>query len=174
MPWRRFRFCTWYTDLPRTTTGKLLDILDDQLKRRKMKFELAVTVDAMEPFTKAKYSLEGDGPLALVAYERLSVLYSHISLDHYPNVVAVAKHLSVGHSIREQQLIRYAKGCAVPAYSYFEEKFDKDLRPTVLAFKPARYFSPSIVNELKPTALDSDSLTAFPFQTSEVIISGLV
>ena len=31
----------------------------------------------------------------------------------------------------------YAKTCCVPAYAYFKEKFDNDLRPVVLAFKAA-------------------------------------
>ena len=157
------------SDLPPATTGKLLQILDDEPTCRKLKMELAIVVDSMEPFVKATYSLEGDGPLVLVAYQRLSLLYSHISSEHYPNVAAVAKLLSRGNSARERQLIAYAKACCVHAYSYFKEKFDNDLRPIVLAFKAARYFSPSKVNELKPTAVDIDSLTAFPFLNSEVI-----
>ncbi len=92
--------------------------------------------------------MEGDGPLVLVAYQRLSLLYSHISSEHYPNVDAVAKLLSRGNSAHERQLITYAKACCV---------------------KAARYLSPSKVNELKPTAVDIDSLNAFPFLNSEVI-----
>jgi hypothetical protein len=53
--------------LPVTTTGKLLEILEDQPKCRKPKMELSITVDAMEPFVKTTYVLEGDGPLALIA-----------------------------------------------------------------------------------------------------------
>ena len=60
----------------------------------KLQLELAITVDAMEDFVKAAYTLEGDGALALVAYEQLCVLYSAISSQHYPNVNAVAKKLS--------------------------------------------------------------------------------
>ena len=48
--------------------------------------ELAITVDTMEHFVKATYTLEGDGVLAVVAYEQLHALYSVISLEHYPNV----------------------------------------------------------------------------------------
>ena len=42
-----------------------------------------------------------------------------------------------------------------------------DLRPLILL--AACYFSPSKVNELKPTTDDVDSLAAFPFLKSEVI-----
>ena len=141
-------------ELPPATTGKLLRVIDDAPACRKLKMELAITVDAMEPFVKATYALEGDGPLALLAYQKLSALYNHISLQHYPNMVAVAKHLSAGNASHEGQLIAYANACCAPAYSYLKAKFDNDLSPHLLAFKAARYFSPSKVNELKPAAAD--------------------
>ncbi len=56
-------------ELPPVTTGKMLKILDDQPTFRKLKMELAITIDAMEEFAKATYALEGDGPLALVGYQ---------------------------------------------------------------------------------------------------------
>ena len=82
--------------------------------------ELAITVDAMEPFAKATYALEGDGALAVVTYEHVRMLYSVISTDHYPNVNAVAKQLATGDATREQQLVGYAKVCVQPAYQYFQ------------------------------------------------------
>lgn len=123
--------------------------------------ELAVSVDDMEEFIKAAYALDGDGPLALLAYQRLSALYNHIPSS--TNVVAVAKHLSAANASHEGQLLAYANACCVPAYSYFRAKFDNDLRPQLLAFKAAHYFSPLKVNELEPTATDIDSLSVFPF-----------
>ena len=131
--------------------------------------EISATVDAMEPFVKATYSLEGDGPLALVAYQQMRLLYSHVSLEHYPNVDAVAKLRANGHSTHEKQLIAYAKVCCIPAYAYFKEKFDNDLRPVVFAFKAAHYLSPS--KSEWTTADDVDSFAAFPFLNSEAINS---
>ncbi len=156
-------------DLPPATTAKLLRIVEDECMCRKLKMEIAITVDAMEAFVKATYKLEGDGPIALVAYQQISLLYSHVSLEHFPNVNAVARSLANGNSTHERQLIDYAKAACVPAYAYFKEKFDNDLRPIVLAFKSARYLSPSKVNELKPTANDMDSFAAFPFLNTEAI-----
>ena len=40
-------------DLPPATSTKLLQVLDDPAKTRKLKIEIATTVDAMEPFVKA-------------------------------------------------------------------------------------------------------------------------
>ena len=61
-------------DLPLATSTKLLQVLDDPAKTRKLKNEIATTVDTMEPLVKATYKLEGDGALSLVAYQRLSML----------------------------------------------------------------------------------------------------
>lgn len=44
--------------------------------------ELAVTIAAGEPFVKACYTLEGDGPLALTCYEVLSTVKASIQVKH--------------------------------------------------------------------------------------------
>ena len=117
----------------------------------------------MKSFVCATYDLEGDGLLAPTAYQHISKLQSTIACEHYPNVMALAKHESNGNSTHKQQLVRYAKGCVQP--EYFKAKFDLasgELKD-VLAFRAARYFVPSKLNELKPTATDNESLKLFPF-----------
>ena len=42
-------------DFPLATSTELLQVLDDPAKTRKLKIEIATTVDAMEPFVKATY-----------------------------------------------------------------------------------------------------------------------
>ena len=56
------------SDLPTASSGKLIEILNDPPKCRKLKIELANTVDSMAPFVRTTYNLEGDGLLALTAY----------------------------------------------------------------------------------------------------------
>ena len=46
-------------DLPPSTSTKLLQVLDDPAKPRKLKIDIATRVDVMEPFVKATYKLEG-------------------------------------------------------------------------------------------------------------------
>ena len=118
-------------------------------------------------FVKSTYHLEGDSPLSLSAYEQISALYSHISTAYSPNVDVLARQLSQGLSSREQQLLANARECVTPAYTYFKEKFDNDLKPILDAFKAACLFNHSKVNELKPAATDIDSLKSFPFLNSE-------
>ena len=124
--------------------------------------ELAVTVDCMEPFVKATYNLEGDGFLALEVYERLSALYIAITSKHMPNVKAMAKAEAGGNSLREQQLLDYAEVCVTPAYDYFKAKFDHDLKPALMAFKSARFFSPSKIYTIRPSPSDINDLSVLP------------
>ena len=56
---------------------------------------------------------------------------------------------------------------------YFRSKFDNDLKPILVAFRAARYFSPSKFYEVQPTVADIDCLRAFPFLDSQPIIDGL-
>ena len=135
--------------------------------------ELAITIDAGEPFVKATYRLEGDGPLALKAYEEISLLRSTISNEHYPNVLAVANEVAGGVPSHKNQLITYAKACVKPAFDYFNSKFGTDLKKAVSAFKYARFFDPVKIVEIKPSASDIERLRIFPFLDSDSIIDAL-
>ena len=54
-------------DVVPATTRKLLNIITNN--EAQLKIEIAATVDVGEAFVKKTYSLEGDGPLAVVAYD---------------------------------------------------------------------------------------------------------
>ena len=56
-----------------------------------------------------------------------------------------------------------AAAVAKPAYSYFKQKFEVELKPIVEVFEYARFFDPAKVNELKPSSSDIDHLKVFPF-----------
>lgn len=96
-------------DLPPSRL-KLLEVLEDPASCRNLHIELAATVDAGEPFVKATYILEGDGPLVLSAYKEIQELRASVRNEYYPNVVAVARRLSTSTS-QCDQLVRYAKSC---------------------------------------------------------------
>lgn len=111
-------------DLP--PAQKLLDILNDPPKNRKLQMELAITIDFGEPFVKATYRLEGDGPLALNAYEEIAALHATISTQHFPNTNAVATKLSSNRpTSNKQQLISYATKCIKLSFSVIELKIKK-------------------------------------------------
>ena len=153
-------------ELPKVTVTKMTNILNNPATSHVLKVELAVTVDAMKIFVQTTYNLEGDGPLALVAYMSIRSLYAHVTSSHFPNVTALTKQLARGNSSLEQQLNAYARGCIDPAYAYFHAKFDNDLKPAMQVFKAARYFCPATTSELKPVASDLDILQSLSFLTS--------
>ena len=134
--------------------------------------ELAITVDAMTPFVRATYNLEGDGLLALKAYREISTLHSVTATQNYPNMLAIAENESAGNASNEQLLIRFAENSVRPAYEYFKQKFDfnnGELKDIILAFKAARFFPPPQMDELKLTPAEVDTLEKFPFLDSCLI-----
>ena len=63
--------------------------------------------------------------------------------------------------------------CSLGLITYFEKHFDSTLKDTVSAFKAARYFSPVRMNNIQPNADALNSLKAFPFLNSQVVLEGL-
>ena len=59
-----------------------------------MKIEIAATVDVGEAFVKETYSLESDGPLAVVAYDYIIELQNCTRLLHMPNVMRIANEMA--------------------------------------------------------------------------------
>ena len=152
---------------------KLLQVLDDLPQCRKLQMELAITIDAGEPFVKATYHLEGDGPLVFTVYEEISKLLATISNEHYPNVVAIANKLTSVPTLRNQ-LVKYAKACVKSGFEYFERKIRNDLAVQLAIFKHARMFDPAKVADLKPTQSEIQALRIFPFLNNDSVIEGLV
>ena len=69
-------FLSTNDDLSPATSAKLKEIMSDPAKARKLKIEIAITVDVMGPFVQATCKLEGDGPLSLSTYEALCIDYN--------------------------------------------------------------------------------------------------
>ena len=61
-------------DLSPATSQKLLSILDNSHKSIRQQVELAALIDTGEPFVKATYKLEWDGPQIFECYEVLAAL----------------------------------------------------------------------------------------------------
>ena len=75
--------------------------------------ELAITVDAGEPFVKATYFLEGDGPLVFSCYEKILALKAFVNTA-FSN--AVIDSLAKGNATVQQQLTHYASQCVKLGY----------------------------------------------------------
>ena len=141
----------------------LIDICGQPQQQALLKIELAATVDAMEPFVKATYNLEGDGPLALRVYQELRTVESSIANAYYPNITAVSGLLSQGNVPVQQQWVNYAMQCIRPAYQYYQDKFiHGPLQPLVMIFKSCHLFDPIKVKEMQPDAAAVNTLRCVP------------
>ena len=103
---------------------KLLYIFTDNQKHFLLQLELAVTIDYGEPFVKACYQLEGDGPLALTCYEVINRVSASIHAAHTPNVNAVVQRLSGTNTTLSVQLCDYARTCVQPGLGYWKQQLD--------------------------------------------------
>lgn len=68
-------------DIGANLRPKLLALFDDALTKSKLQIETAATVEWGEPFIKAHYALEGDGPLALKCYEVIERVRQSLLID---------------------------------------------------------------------------------------------
>ena len=150
---------------------KLLQLLLQSSKE--LMIEIAVTVDAGEPFVKATYKLEGDGPLAIECYEILSSVKAVVQVCNLPNTIAISKRVAT-FTVPEDHWMQYAKAkeCIKPGHDYFEAKL-LQLHGTVSAFKAARIFNPLKVNFLKPDCSSFDTLRSFKFLDNDQLLDGL-
>ena len=117
-------------DIGPSTRPKLLAFFSDQQKLAILKLEIAAVVDWGEPFVRACYYLEGDGPLALDCYETIEKVSASLNTANTPNVRALARQLTgappsdQGH----QQLLLYVKNCVQPGLDYFERQRQTSLK----------------------------------------------
>lgn len=161
-------FLLQHSDIGTHTRPKLLAYFEDPQKLKYLKVELAAVVDYGEPFVKAAYDFEGDGPLALSCYELVQEVVASIKVENVPNLQAVIIQMSP-HVAIQQQLKAYAKQCIQPGLDYFNQQLQSSLKDSLAAFKAARLFNPCKVQQLNPDASSVDQLGSLPFVTSKEI-----
>ena len=161
------------TEASHATTVKLLQLFSDRQKYEYLQLELAVVIDAGEPFVKATYNLEGDGALAFKCYEIYTGLLTAVELQHYPNLCAIAKKLSGSvHSLLDR-FMNYGKDRVKPVVQYLKSKFSNELSTSLSIFKAARVFAPSKVKEMTPDISMVNSLSEIAFLNDQTILNNL-
>ena len=149
-----------------------MSFFDNLQKQALLQLELAATVDWEEPFVKATYFLEGDGPLVIECYEAVQKVSEAARVGHTPNVLAVAQRLSVAPSTdqRCQTLVAYAKSCIAPGLEYYNKHLTNSLANSLAVLKGAQLFSPCKAHLLQPDAVMlEESHRSIPFFNSEVV-----
>ena len=155
---------------------KLLNMLKDPQKKALLQIELAAIVDYGEPFVKACYFLEGDGPLALMCYEQIEKVKASVQAAYHPNVRAIATQLSgkaPGDPLHEQW-ITYAKNCVQPGLSYFHLQLSTSLKKSLEVCKAFQLFSPQKAYTMQPDASKIDQLlSCVPFLNNSGTLNAL-
>ena len=128
-------------------------------------------MDWGEPFVKACYFLEGDGPLAFECYKAIERVSASLHLHNAPNVHAIAQCLSGVQlsDTRTQKLVAYrcVKSCVQPGLDYFALQLGSSLKALFVAFRCATLFSPQKIYTMQPDATKVEqSLPAIPFLSS--------
>lgn len=165
-------------DIGSALRPKLLDVLNNSQKCASLRIELAGIVDWGEPFVKACYFLEGDGPLAVDCYEAIERIQAGLRTEHIPNVRAIAQQLSgkVAGDPSHEAWVAYAKSCVQPGLDYFQRQLasTSGLKASVEIFSGCRLFSPQKVHVMQPNASAIDqALKTIPFLNSQQQLDGL-
>ena len=169
-------FLTQNDDIGPATRPKLISLLANPQKKGLLQLEMAATVDWGEPFVKACYTLEGDGPLALECHEVIEKVSASIHTAYTPNVHAIAQRLSgtPPSDPNHQQLVAYANNCVQPGLEYYKRQVETSMKASLDAFKCAKLFTPQNMYQMKPDAdALGQSLTSVPFLSSPEVISSL-
>ena len=90
-----------------------------------LKLELAITIDLGEHFVKATYIyfLEGDGPLVLSCYEKLSAIVQVCQALLFQNVRVISAAVAEQDPHQNAAALeRSAETCVDPAIHWFPEK----------------------------------------------------
>lgn len=156
-------------DIAPATRSKLLTFFSDQVKKAYLKVELAVAIDFGVNFVKATYNMESDGLVVFHCYEAVNTLTAAVDLSHYPNLSAIAGELSNGNTELQQQLEMYGKQCVQPSIKYYRERLEDSMKIPLKAFRAARIFLPSKVQEMKVDISSVDELAVYPFISSTTL-----
>ena len=153
---------------------KLLDVLSNPQKYAHLCIELASIVDWGEPFVKACYFLEGDGPLAVDCYEAVERIQAGLRTEHIPNVRAIAQKLSgkAQGDPSHEAWVAYGKSCVQPGLDYFERQLasPSGLKQSVQIFRGCRLFSPQKVYVMQPnTSAIDQALNTIPFLNTQQV-----
>ena len=95
-------------ELAPATVQKLLALLENTQHRSSIQIEMAAVVDAGDIFVRSMYNLEGDGPLALVAYQVIKVVQTTIEMaqfswfSHQVLPVSACSHFSTPSSAADK------------------------------------------------------------------------
>ena len=77
----------------------------------------------------------------MLCYETISTVKVAGRQADYPNLAAVASHISSGDARMESKLLQHVKSCVQPGISYYFQQLSTSMKEPLAAFKAARLFT---------------------------------
>ncbi|KAK3745625.1 hypothetical protein QZH41_002254, partial [Actinostola sp. cb2023] len=152
---------------------KLSQILADNAVQ--LRVEMAAFME-LEQFVKTTYTLEGDGTLIFIAYEKLLMLKAFIQVHHFPTLTMTVQELFPANAIVQQQWYQYGlRECLTPAFEYYAQTLANDVTVSrsIEVFQAAQLFCPKVVTISRPNAAEVEKIRAVPFLGTNNIIQAL-
>ena len=136
----------------------------------KVKVALAAVADC-DFLIKTTYDLEGDGILAIVAFDALALLDERIRsfrVGHqHPMLTSVAREIAAGNAVVEAELAAHGRSILEPAWAYWNDKSTGDLHELRALFEACRLANPRKINDIDPLTVPA-LLQRFKFLHDDV------
>ena len=112
-----------------------------------LRLEMTVLME-LDRFVKATYTLEGDGDLVFITYQKLEQLKAFIQVENYATLTAAMQELfPLSPALQYQWYNCGLHQCLQPAFTYFLNTMtsDQTVSQSVALFKAAQLFSPRYI-----------------------------
>lgn len=144
---------------------RLVQIANEKSYRARLHLELAVVVAVAKPLVETTYLLEGNGPLALIAYDKVMRVKKHFEIHKenatWPGVPEAITRYTVemaqvlGDDINENEFrvttVREVIGIVEPVEVYFQSRIFGQLGKDVDIYKALRNANPLAIRRSPPT-----------------------
>jgi hAT family C-terminal dimerisation region len=158
---------------------RLIQIINDRESCARLHLELSVVVAVAKPLVEATYLLEGNGPLALIAYDQVMRVKAYFELHKdgatwpgvqaaladYTSEIAVIEGEGANENDIRKSTVLLVQQIVAPVEQYFLSRIFDHLGGDVAIYKVLRNANPIAVRRLPPTvnefAADVESLDHF-------------
>lgn len=169
--------------------NRMTKAVNDKRSCATLYLELSTVVAVAKPLVEATYLLEGNGPLALIAYDQVCRIKKFfelhkdnaswpgvaVALAEYTSVIAVIEGEAADENAIRAASVEMVKKMVEPVEEYFLSRIFGHLGPDVQLYKALRNANPLAINRTPPTAAefakDVESLDHFlPIEIGKMLI----
>ena len=136
--------------------------LSDALLRNPVQLRVEFTAFMeLEKFVQATYTLEGDGTLVFIVFEKLEELSAFIHVQNFPTLAQAIHNVFPVNAAEQRGSYQCALGeCLTPAFQYYSQTVINNLEVarSIRGFTAAQIFNPLFVKISTPNDGDINRL----------------